>query len=184
MALFSTFLTAGNQFHNSLIEEYLAKGKHEIGEVRYKNEYNLIKNDTHFIEAEKIEKDTKGSKSMGGKTFQVPDYEKVIEELYNSGKSSGSTLPYYIALEMSQHLWMMRNDALNKKYMKEISALLYRYKYCRGYLQHGQFLWDDDKKDEALEVLKTGMGNCKVPYMHTTIKRRYYKYRYLIKGKK
>lgn len=184
LALIATSLTAGNKFNNSLIEEYLVKSKSEIGEKRYENEYNLLKNDTHFIEAKSIEKGAKRSTTAGGKSFNMPDYEKVIAELFNSGKSSGSTLPYYVALEIGQHLWMMRNDSMNQKYLKEISALLYRYKYCRGYFQHGRFLWMDDKKSESLEVLKTGMSNCRDPYMLTTIKRTYYKYNYLIKGKK
>ena len=184
LAVLATSLTAGNKFNNSLIEEYLVKGKKEIGEKRYNNEYNLIKNDTHFSEAKSIEKGAKHSKTVGGKSFNMPDYEKIISELYNSGKASGSTLPYYVAIEISQHLWIMRNELMNKKYLKEISALLYRYKYCRGYLHHGQFLWDDDRKEQSLEVLKTGMSNCKEPYMLTTIKRAYYKYRYLNKSKK
>ena len=183
LALLATSLSAGNKFNNSLIEEYLVKGKREIGEKRYNNEYNLIKNDTHFSKAKSTEKGAM-SKSAGGKSFNMPDYEKVIEELYNSGKSSGSTLPYYVALEIGQHLWMMRNDSLNQKYLKEISRILYKHKYCRGYLQYGQFLWDDDKREQSLDVLKTGMNNCKDPYMQIAIKRAYYKHSYLEKERK
>lgn len=184
LTLLATSLTAGNKFNNSLIEEYLVKGKKEIGEKRYNNEYNLIKNDAHFSEAKSIEEGAKHSKTTGGKSFSMPDYEKVIAELYNSGKSSGSTLPYYVALEIGQHLWIMRNDSMNQKYLKEISQILYKHKYCRGYLQYGQFLWDDDKREQSLEVLKTGISNCKDPYMQTTIRKAYYRYRYLHKSKK
>jgi len=184
LALLATSLAAKNKFNNSLIEEYLVKSKSEIGDKRYNNEYNLIRQDIHFAEAKNIEKGEKHSVTAGNKSFNMPDYEKVIAELYNSGKSSGSTLPYYIALEMGQHLWMMRNNSMNQKYLKEISALLYKHRYCRGYLQHGQFLWSDGKKDKSLEVLKSGISNCKEPYMQTVIKKRYYKYRYFNRGKK
>lgn len=180
IAMFTGSLFAGQSFGGSLIDEYTIKAKKEIPKDRFENEYKLLKRDPNFKEAKGIEAG-KERAIIRGEQSVLPPYNKVIEELFQARKSSGSVLASYIALEIGQHIWMMGNDELNEKYLKELAADLYAHRYCRGYLQHGVFLWDSEKKEKAIEVMKEGIKNCRDPYLNNQLKLRSGKYQYLLK---
>ena len=180
IALFTGTLFAGQSFKGSLIDEYIVKARSEMPKQRFENEYRLLIRDQNFKEAKGIETG-KERATIGGKQSVLAPYDKVIEELYQARKSSGSVLASYIALEIGQHIWLMRNGELNDKYLKELTNDLYKHRYCRGYLQQGIFLWGSENREKAIEVMKEGVKNCKDPYLNSQLKLKSGKYQYLIK---
>lgn len=176
-----TGMYAGNTFTKGILtSEYLVKAKQEFPAKRYANEKFILAKDNNFKDAQKIEK-SKERMLLGGKELSLAKYDLVIAKLYGARKSSGSVLASYLALEIGQHIWLMRNQELNNKYLKELAEDLYKHRYCRGYYQHGKFLWSDGKRSEAISVLSEGAKNCKDPYLLREIKLLSGKYKYLNK---
>jgi len=164
-----------SSFKNSLIEEYLQKGKKEFGIQRFNSEYVLLENSHAYKKAKEME--SQGFKEQGAKT-NLKFYRDILPVLLESGNETGSALPSYIALEIGQHIWLMKNKVLNEKYLADASRALYEKRFCSGYLYGAQILWQENKQDKAIGLLSEGSKNCKNAYRKMLIKKKLMLYKY------
>lgn len=190
VALLVTVLYADGGFKKSLIMEYSIKAKSAMNQSVYTYELKRLKSNRIFVEATALESEQYSSekKTKGDEKRKVDlsFYDRIIPLLCKAAKLDNSILPYYIAVEISEHLWLMRNETLNKSCLKEGVKALYDKRFCNGYLYHGTFLWQDGKRGEAVGILWEGAKNCKDPYISEKIKKRaiLYKYKNTHKEKK